>query len=393
MAALTLRSAAATDGLPLLLAAVGWMALALGGFVVVAPNRLLSGSPLSLWQAAGTTGLVAVAAPLVAMAGLALARPFAGRHALLGLAAGALIIASTAFAGLAATSQAQSAGPLTRVSLGAGYWWLVAAGFFALADAVTRSRTLPGKALPLVATGLGLALLVVGGMLSELSIAREYAVRRSVFLNEMLRHLELTGAGLLIAVLVGGAIGVMAYRRPRSAGPAFAVLDIVQTIPSIALFAMLIGPLTALTMVLPVLRELGVGGIGAFPAILALALYGLLPVARGVHAGLMGVPAPVVDAARGMGMTQTQIFARTLVPLALPTLLQTLRITLVQLIGLATLAALIGAGGLGTFIFQGLGQTANDLVLLGALSVIVLALLADLGLRVPAALLSRGKAR
>lgn len=374
-------------GLPLLLAGFALMAVLLGGFVVVAPNRLLSGTPLSLWAAAGAGGAACVAAPLAMVAVLAFKATFPARQVLLGLAAGLLIVATVATAGLAATVHAEDAGPLTRVSLGATFWCLLAAGFFVMADAVERTSGLAAKALPIMVTAAGLALLAASGVLSQLSLAREFEVRRHAYLGELGRHLELTGAGLAVAVIAGTAIGVMVYRRPQRGGAAFAALNIVQTIPSIALFALLIGPLTALTALVPALRGVGIGGIGPFPAILALALYGLLPVARGVHAGLSSVPAAAVDAARGMGMTRRQIFTNTLIPLALPTFFQTVRVTLVQLIGLATLAALIGAGGLGTFIFRGLGQTANDLVLLGALSAIGLALLADIGLRALAMLL------
>ncbi|QIB34260.1 ABC transporter permease [Ancylobacter pratisalsi] len=386
---MTVRAAAPARTLPLLLAGFALVAVLLAGFVVVAPNRLLSGTPLGLLEAAGAMGAIAVTVPLAAILALAFAGEFPARQVLLGSAGGLVIVASVAVAGLAASSHAADAGRLTRVSLGAGFWCLLAAGFLIMADAVERTSGLAAKAAPVLATGAGLVLLAASGTLSELSLSREFAVRRHAYLGELGRHLELTAAGLVVAVVAGTAIGLMAYRRPQRAGAAFAALNIVQTIPSIALFALLIGPLTALTALAPALRGLGVGGIGPFPAILALALYGLLPVARGVHAGLSSVPKAAVDAARGMGMTGRQIFTNTLIPLALPTFFQTLRVTLVQLIGLATLAALIGAGGLGTFIFRGLGQTANDLVLLGALSAIGLALLADIGLRALAMLLFR----
>ncbi|WP_428028915.1 ABC transporter permease [Ancylobacter sp.] len=387
------RAAPSRDGLPLLLVAIALTAVTLGGFIVVAPNRLVSGTPLNLWNAAGAPAMAALLAPLALVAGLALLRDFPLRRMLTGLAAGGLLIVALALAGHAASEHAAAAGRLTRVSLGAGFWTLLAVGFLILADAVGRERSLIGKTIPLMATGLGLAGLLASGALTPLSLAREYEVRQQAYLDELVRHLVLTGAGLIIALAVGGALGLMAYRRPRRAGSVFAVLDIVQTIPSLALFAILIGPLTALTAFWPTLREIGISGIGPFPAILALGLYGLLPVARGVHAGLSAVPAAVVEAARGMGLTESQIVRHTLVPLALPTLFQTLRVTLVQLIGLAVLAALIGAGGLGTFIFQGLGQTAADLVLLGALSAIALALLADIALRAASLLLFRRPAR
>jgi osmoprotectant transport system permease protein len=161
----------------------------------------------------------------------------------------------------------------------------------------------------------------------------------------------------------------------------FAVLSLIQTIPSIALFGLLIGPLTVLSDAIPALRDLGVRGIGYAPALIALVLYSLLPIARNTEVGFLGVPASVIDAARGMGMTRLQVMTRVSVPLALPVLLAGLRIVTVQLIGLTVVAALIGAGGLGSFVFLGLGQTATDLVLLGAISAILLALVADAALR------------
>ena len=110
---------------------------------------------------------------------------------------------------------------------------------------------------------------------------------------------------------------------------------------------------------------------------IALVLYGLLPIARNTQAGLLSVPASVTDAARGMGLTPRQVVTSVSLPLALPSLLAGLRIVTIQTIGMGVVAALIGAGGLGSFVFLGLGQTAIDLVLLGALSTIALALAAD----------------
>jgi len=110
------------------------------------------------------------------------------------------------------------------------------------------------------------------------------------------------------------------------------------------------------------------------PAVIALVLYSLLPMARGAYAGLASVPASVVDTARGMGMTPRQILYQVEAPIALPVLLSGLRIVTVQAIGLAVVAALIGAGGLGSFVFQGLGQRALDLMLLGAIPTIFIAL-------------------
>jgi osmoprotectant transport system permease protein len=165
------------------------------------------------------------------------------------------------------------------------------------------------------------------------------------------------------------------------------VLNLLQTIPSIALFGLLIVPLSGLASAVPALGAVGVAGVGPAPAIIALVLYALLPIARSTLEGIAGVPAATIDAATGMGMTRRQVFWQVEVPLSLPVLLAGLRIVTVQAIGLAVVAALIGAGGLGGFVFEGLGQYATDLVLLGALPAIAMALAADFLLRLLASAL------
>ena len=133
---------------------------------------------------------------------------------------------------------------------------------------------------------------------------------------------------------------------------------------------------------MPAVAAIGIRGIGLAPAIIALVLYSLLPVVRNTHAGFAGVDRAVIETAQGMGLTRQQIFRRVELPLAMPVLLAGLRIVTVQAIGLAVVAALIGAGGLGAFVFQGLGQNAVDLVLLGAMPAILLALAADFILQI-----------
>ncbi len=237
--------------------------------------------------------------------------------------------------------------------------------------------------------GGGIAALAIGGTFDALSIAREYATRRHLFAEALVRHLALVAGSVGPALAIGFPLGLAAVRIPRLQGLLFAVLNMLQTVPSIAIFGLLIVPLSALATAVPWLGALGVGGIGPAPAVIALVLYALLPIVRNTAAGLGGVDPAVVDAARGMGLTRRQIFWRIELPLALPVLLAGLRIVVVQTIGLAVVAALIGAGGLGTFVFEGLGQYALDLVLLGALPAIFLALAADFLLQTLSALLPR----
>jgi len=132
-------------------------------------------------------------------------------------------------------------------------------------------------------------------------------------------------------------------------------------------------PLGALAARVPAAAALGIRGIGAAPAVVALFLYSLLPIVADTVVGLRRVSHEAVEAALGMGMTDNQVLSRIELPLALPVILTGIRVVLVQNIGMVTIAALIGGGGLGTFVFQGIGQNAIDLVLLGAIPIVVLA--------------------
>jgi osmoprotectant transport system permease protein len=292
--------------------------------------------------------------------------------------AAALLLLVLAAAGQAASALAAGARPAARISLGAAFWVLAACAALAAVDALQRLGAGPAVRVLVVATiGAGILWLAAAGTFDALSIAREYATRRQLFTTAVLRHMALVAWSVGPAIAIGFPLGVAAVRNPRLQGALFAILNLLQTIPSIALFGLLIVPLAAL----------GVGGIGIAPAIVALVLYALLPVVRNTVAGLTGVDGAVIEAARGMGLTAGQIFRQIELPLALPVFLAGLRIVLVQAIGLAVVAALIGAGGLGTFVFEGLGQYAVDLVLLGALPAILLALAADFLLQTLSAVL------
>ena len=284
----------------------------------------------------------------------------------------------------------QGAKPAVRVSLGVAFWALASCAALAVVDALQRVGAGPwARILAAAAISAGAAGLAAAGTFEDLSIAREYATRRQLFADALLRHISLVAGSVGPAIAIGFPLGVAAVRNRRLQGPLFAVLNVLQTIPSIALFGLLIVPLAALATAVPPLAALGIGGIGVAPAIVALVLYALLPVVRNTAAGLAGVDGTVVEAGRGMGLTQRQIFRQVELPLALPVLLAGLRIVTVQAIGLAVVAALIGAGGLGTFVFEGLGQYATDLVLLGALPAIFLALTADFVLQTVVAVLPR----
>jgi osmoprotectant transport system permease protein len=223
---------------------------------------------------------------------------------------------------------------------------------------------------------LPIALLAAGGALDALSLLKEYRNRQDVFDAALWRHLQIVACTLAPTLVLGVPLGLAAFRSARLARPLFALLGVIQTVPSIALFGLLIGPLAWLAAAAP---GWGFSGIGLWPAVIALTLYSLLHVVRSTAAGLGQVPAPVVEAATGMGLTRGQIFWKVQLPIALPLLLSGLRVCTVQTIGMAVVAALIGAGGFGALMFQGLASSAIDLVLLGVIPVVALAALADLG--------------
>ncbi|MBK3773479.1 ABC transporter permease subunit [Azospirillum brasilense] len=368
----------------LLLAAVTVVAALALPFLGFAPNRLLSGKAIALSAAAGGGWSAAALLPVA----LLLAVPFlrAGRMVnALYTGAGALAAAGLVWlAGQHAALLAATASPAARTSFAAGFWVMEAAALLAVLDGVRRLGLGPAGR---VAVGALAAALIGGqfaaGHLDQLSIMKEYANQRDVFAGAVLRHAALVAAALLPTLLIGVPLGIAAQRSPAVGRLVFPVLNVVQTIPSIALFGLLLAPLSALAAAFP---GLGIGGVGPVPAVIALTLYSLLPIARNTAAGLAGVPEPVREAARGIGMTPRQVFWRVEAPLALPVFLSGLRITLVQAVGLAAVAALIGAGGLGAIMFQGLFANALDLVLLGAVPVILLAVAADAALKLASAL-------
>ena len=183
-------------------------------------------------------------------------------------------------------------------------------------------------------------------------------------LQSTLEHMWLVGIAMLLAVLVGIPLGALAARRPWLSTPILGGANIAETIPSLALSGFLL-PIPWL------------GGRADRLAITALALYALLPIIRGTVAGISGVEAPVREAARGMGMTEGQILMKVEFPLAFSTILAGVRVATVLTIGIATIAAAVGAGGLGEFIFRGLAMVNNQLILAGAIPAAFLALIAD----------------
>jgi osmoprotectant transport system permease protein len=346
-------------------------------FLTHAPNRLITGHGIALPSLLHGTRWLAVA-PFAVLAAAPFAQQTRWLHVMVAAAAAALLLGLAWLAGNEALRLAAAGSPLGRTSFGGGFWMLLVLSWLAASDALGRTGwPTIWRGLASAAVLLPLLALLGSGALDQLSVLKEYADRQDVFDDALGRHLTIVGATLLPTVLLGLPLGVAAFRQRAFGGPLFAVLNVIQTIPSIALFGLLMAPLAALAAHATWLADWGISGIGMAPAVIALVLYSLLPTVRSTVAGLEQVPGAVVEAARGMGLTPAQIFWRVELPLALPVWLSGLRITAVQAVGLTVVAALIGAGGFGAIVFQGLLSSALDLVLLGVIPVIALAVACD----------------
>ena len=357
-------------------------------FVRVAPNRLVSGQPVYFFSgvanANNPSSVLALVffALLLALLGVAFFKP--GRPWLWFVAA----VAAALMPGLLwlAAHQASvysqdalfAAVPLSRTSLGGAFWVVVVLLGLMVSTAL---RQLRATALQATGAGAGLLLLMgnllVSGALDDLSIMKEYAVRADDFWPVVTRHLQLVCLALAATVAVGLPLGWAVYTRPALGRVVFPTLNIIQTIPSIALFGLLMAPLALLGASAPALGRAGISGVGLAPAVIALTLYGLLPIARGTLAGLQQVPPAMAQAARALGLTRFQTVLYIELPLALPVLLGGVRTAAVAAVGLAAVTALVGAGGLGSIVFEGLFSNAQDVVLLGVLPIIALGVVCD----------------
>jgi osmoprotectant transport system permease protein len=380
----------AIDPLGALLTVIGSAALAFLPFVVWKANRILPGDPRSLFDVLPASAALAFYLVMGAVALVALC--VAGVRlrllaALLGVVCVSLAVAA------ASDALTPPGNPVVRVSPGAGFWIVLIATGLLATDAITRLRPGPGlRVLWLAAFALVACLALASGLFDHLSIMREYAVNATRFAREARQHVLLALGSLTAAIIVGLPLGILCHRILGIRAGVLGALNFIQTIPSIALFGILMAPLGALAAAFPLAAALGIRGIGAAPAVVALFLYSLLPVVANTVVGLVRVPAATVEAARGMGLTSRQVLTDIELPLALPVIVTGIRIVLVQNIGLVTVAALIGAGGLGAFVFQGIGQTAIDLVLLGAIPTVVLAFSAAVLLDALVDVMNRGRA-
>jgi osmoprotectant transport system permease protein len=360
---------------------VGMFSLAVG-WLTLKPNRLAAGTSLSLWDSFGW-GITAVIFSLWLLCLMLSLTSKSRRHVIaLGLALNLIVILTFLFSGLSAMRLLEGGPSLSRVSLGAGVWATSLGAYIAIFPC--RQKLGDSLLWQSVVSWSGLATVIVllgTGWLNNISVVVEFRQQEAQFMQQLGNHIILSAGSVTAGTLIGIPLGILARGSRHAERPIFFITNIMQTVPSLALFGLLIAPLSALSFAFPVLRQWGISGIGTAPAIIALVIYSLLPVTRNTYVGLKQLDPAVINAGLGMGMSRSQVFLKIEAPLSAPLVLEGVRTASVQAVGNTAVAALIGAGGLGWFIFQGISQAANDVVIMGALPIMGLALVVDFVMR------------
>ena len=340
-------------------------------------HRVALGDPVTLFEAGVPLAIAAVSVLTLAAAVLAFApqipavrwgKIFTGQLLF------TTLIVTLAVSGTAAAAAEE----FGRITPSTGFWLGVLASFVLIQGSL-RGADAPYSTK--IAVGLipfGVVVVLLGtGMLDSLAPLQEFYNREDRFLSEFGTHLWLAGSAVAGATTLGVPLGIVAYHRRVFERPVFALINGIQVVPSLALFGLMIAPLAYLSRQFPLLRAIGIRGIGNAPALIALTLYALLPIVRNAYTSLAVIHGSVVEAGEGMGMSRAQMLRYVEVPIAVPIILSGVRVSTVQAIGNTAVAALIGAGGLGAFVFQGIGQGAPDLVVMGVIPIVLLSVFVD----------------
>ncbi len=272
--------------------------------------------------------------------------------------------------------------PSSRISLSSGFYIQILSIYLLFSTYTERIKRYKFiKVLSFIAIISLFLYLISSGRLDDLSLVKEYKIKKTQFYNNLRIHAFLTFGSVLTGIIIAVPLGFLAYSKKRFEGKIMLPLSIIETIPSLSLFGILLLPLSKLGK-LSFFNAIGVSGIGWAPAYIALSLYTLLPIARNTLTGFYSVEKNVIEASKGMGMSKGQILKKIELPLAFPVIFTGIRIAFVQTIGGAVLAGLVGGGGMGAFVFLGLGEASPDLILLGVLPIVFFTILLDYILRV-----------
>ncbi len=357
---------------------IGCSSFFLSNHVMIRPNRIVAGTYLNASSLAGPLiGLFAVAWGLLIYLILRKSNDNTGQVA---VGAGSSLLFCGYLLLISRVDGSVLGGdfPFSRVSLSSGFWLMFLSWYIILFGCRMQLKSHPKISFLITAiVPFAIILMLFSGSFQSLSIYLEYLNRKATFLTELRQHLFLALGAVSGGVIVGIILGLGVFRRWFSEQGVFLFVNLSQTVPTLSLLALLLIPLTMLSQRFPFLQQLGIRGVGWAPAVIVLFLYSLLPIARNTLAGFQVVSKEDLDTAKALGMSSRQVFWRVELPLAFPVILSGIRTALTQTIGNTILAGLVGAGGLGSIIFLGLAQAAPDLILLGALPVVLLAWISD----------------
>jgi osmoprotectant transport system permease protein len=268
-------------------------------------------------------------------------------------------------------------GDITRVSFGPGLWLTFLASTLVIYAATAWTPKKWQISLISYLPFIGVALLLLTGSLSALSLLREYANNSADFIAQLQRHLLYTVGATAGGIIIGIPLGLIAAGSKRAESAIFGTLNVLNVLPVLAFIGLLNPVLTWLSNSIPAVAALQISGVGWMPIIIVLTVYATYPIVRNTYTAMLTLDPSAIDAANGIGMGRARLLFEVKLPLGMPVIIAGIRIALVQTTAGAIIAGLVGGGGLGTFVFLGASQTAMDLVLLGTIPIVFLGLFFD----------------
>lgn len=364
-------------------------------YFIIRPNRIVDGILLGSWQALDDSFWLMVLLCLVMLVSIFMKKILVSGIVGLTASATALFLLLHRVAILSGeVSTQQFADNVTVInpalSLSMGFYLMLMGLFF-----MVRSSLLDLTHRRWVANMLSIfGFLIIGiflsntGRLDNISIYIEMSRNWSSIWYELGRHLKLSLLSVLMGLIMSIGLGIWAYRRKNFENIIFKIINFAQVVPTLSLLALFMIPLTYLSNHFQWVKALGISGIGFAPAFIVLVLYSLLPITSNILTSLKSTQPEIMESARGMGMTESQVLWKVQFPLSIKPMFAGFRLATLQAIGNCILAGLIGGGGLGSLIFLGLAQSAPDMVLGASFMVVAVAAIADLILRSGESLIS-----
>lgn len=342
------------------------------GFCSLAQNRIVSSAPVSVEEIAGKYYFIffIVLLPVIFKSDKLLNRFL--KFVIVFFVFYTLLFMAGDFA-----SQAVKNNHGARFSLSSGFWFFSGGVIFFYVSLISSEKKIYQRVIFQIISFLPFFVFSYYGFFSDFAVAIEFALNSKRFFVELKNHFYISYGSVFMGCCVGIPLGIYLFRSGKNEKKVFYFLNIIQTIPGIAFFTIMMAPLAFLSTSFLFLQKAGISGVGTAPAVIVLFLYSLLPVVRNTVEGLKIIDGSVIESGRGMGMKSSEIFFKIELPLSLPVILNGIRVALVHCVGSTAVAALIGAGGLGVFIFQGIGQGADDLILLGTFPLIIMAVISD----------------